>query len=96
LKAAGSEGVLVSGIQDKTHSCWLLQLIKLWLVRRIPAGARQIRKGSNEKVAQLVADMKAGSVHTLLMSGVNPVYTLADSASFVAGLKSYYFSCYVS
>jgi hypothetical protein len=38
--------------------------------------------------------MKAGSVHTLLMSGVNPVYT-ADSASFVAGLKSYYFSCYV-
>jgi molybdopterin-containing oxidoreductase family iron-sulfur binding subunit len=31
--------------------------------------------------------MKAGSVHTLLMSGVNPVYTLADSASFVAGLK---------
>jgi molybdopterin-containing oxidoreductase family iron-sulfur binding subunit len=28
--------------------------------------------------------MKAGSVHTLLMSGVNPVYTLADSASFVA------------
>jgi molybdopterin-containing oxidoreductase family iron-sulfur binding subunit len=30
--------------------------------------------------------MKAGSVHTL-MSGVNPVYTLADSASFVAGLK---------
>jgi molybdopterin-containing oxidoreductase family iron-sulfur binding subunit len=43
-------------------------------------------KVKREKVAQLVADMKAGSVHTLLMSGVNPVYTLADSASFV-GLK---------
>jgi molybdopterin-containing oxidoreductase family iron-sulfur binding subunit len=52
-------------------------------VRYTTAGARQIRKGSNEKVAQL-ACMKAGSVHTLLMSGVNPVYTLADSASFVA------------
>jgi hypothetical protein len=32
---------------------------------------------TNERVkdvAQLVADMKAGAVHTLLMSGVNPVY----------------------
>jgi hypothetical protein len=47
------------------------------------------KKGSNEKVAQLIEDMKAGSVHTLIMSGVNPVYTLADS--FVEGLKSYNF-----
>jgi molybdopterin-containing oxidoreductase family iron-sulfur binding subunit len=50
------------------------------------SGTRQIRKGSNEKVAQLIEDMKAGSVHTLIMSGV-PVYTLADTASFVEGLK---------
>jgi molybdopterin-containing oxidoreductase family iron-sulfur binding subunit len=33
--------------------------------------------------------MKAGSVHTLIMSGVNPVYTLADTASFVEGLKNF-------
>jgi molybdopterin-containing oxidoreductase family iron-sulfur binding subunit len=45
------------------------------------------KKGSNEKVAQLIEDMKAGSVHTLIMSGGNPVYTLADTASFVEGLK---------
>ncbi len=51
------------------------------------SGVRQIRKGSNAKVAQLIADMKAGSVHTLIMSGVNPVYTLADSNSFVEGIK---------
>ena len=31
--------------------------------------------------------MNAGSVHTLIMSGVNPVYTLADSKLFVEGLK---------
>jgi molybdopterin-containing oxidoreductase family iron-sulfur binding subunit len=31
--------------------------------------------------------MNSGSVHTLIMSGVNPVYTLADSAKFVSGLK---------
>jgi molybdopterin-containing oxidoreductase family iron-sulfur binding subunit len=47
------------------------------------SGTRQIRKGSNEKVAQLIEDMKAGSVHTLIMSGVNPVYTLADTASLL-------------
>jgi molybdopterin-containing oxidoreductase family iron-sulfur binding subunit len=41
------------------------------------------KKGSNEKVAQLIEDMKAGSVHTLIMSGVNPVYTLADTASLL-------------
>jgi molybdopterin-containing oxidoreductase family iron-sulfur binding subunit len=34
----------------------------------------------------LIEDMKAGSVHTLIMSGVNPVYTLADTA-FVEGQK---------
>jgi MoCo/4Fe-4S cofactor protein with predicted Tat translocation signal len=51
------------------------------------SGTRQIRKGSKEKVAQLVKDMNAGSVHTLIMSGVNPVYTLADSKAFVEGLK---------
>jgi molybdopterin-containing oxidoreductase family iron-sulfur binding subunit len=55
-------------------------------VKLSTSGTRQIRKGSNEKVAQLIEDMKAGSVHTLIMSGVNPVYTLADTAS-VEGLK---------
>jgi molybdopterin-containing oxidoreductase family iron-sulfur binding subunit len=37
------------------------------------------------KVTQLIKDMKAGSVHTLIMS-VNPVY-MADSSTFVEGLK---------
>lgn len=88
LKAAGSEGVLVSGIQDKNAQLLVIAINQALVSQAYTtAGARQIRKGSNEKVAQLVADMKAGAVHTLLMSGVNPVYTLADSASFVAGLK---------
>ena len=53
----------------------------------VTSGARLIRKGSNAAVAQLLKDMNAGTVHTLIMSGVNPVYTLADSKSFVDGLK---------
>ncbi|NRT14013.1 molybdopterin-containing oxidoreductase family iron-sulfur binding subunit [Flavobacterium sp. 28A] len=88
LKAAGANGVLVSGIQDKNAQLLVLAINQaLGSTAYSTSGTRQIRKGSNEKVAQLINDMKAGSVHTLIMSGVNPVYTLADSASFVAGLK---------
>ena len=88
LKAAGANGVLVSGIQDKNAQLLVLAINQaLSSLAFVTSGTRQIRKGSNEKVAQLIADMKAGSVHTLIMSGVNPIYTLADSASFVEGLK---------
>ncbi|GIZ10404.1 TAT-variant-translocated molybdopterin oxidoreductase [Flavobacterium sp. UMI-01] len=88
LKMAGAQGVLVSGIQDKNAQLLVLAINNALASEAfVTAGTRQIRKGSNEKVAQLINDMKAGSVHTLLMSGVNPVYTLADSASFVDGLK---------
>jgi molybdopterin-containing oxidoreductase family iron-sulfur binding subunit len=50
----------------------------------IPLG-QDIRRDQTRRL--LIEDMKAGSVHTLIMSGVNPVYTLADTASFVEGLK---------
>ncbi|SFD24613.1 TAT-variant-translocated molybdopterin oxidoreductase [Flavobacterium phragmitis] len=88
LKAAGSKGVLVSGIEDKNAQLLVLAINQVLASEAFStAGARQIRKGSNAAVAQLVKDLNAGSVHTLIMSGVNPVYTLADSASFVSGLK---------
>ena len=88
LKAAGSKGVLVSGIQDKNAQLLVLAINKALASESFSTtGTRQIRKGSNEKVAQLVNDMKAGSVHTLIMSGVNPVYSLPNSKDFVDGLK---------
>jgi molybdopterin-containing oxidoreductase family iron-sulfur binding subunit len=88
LKAAGSKGLLVSGIQDKNAQLLVLAINQALASEAFSTiGTRQIRKGSNEKVAQLIADMNAGSVHTLIMSGVNPVYTLANSAKFVSGLK---------
>ncbi|KAF2329499.1 TAT-variant-translocated molybdopterin oxidoreductase [Flavobacterium ginsenosidimutans] len=88
LKAAGSKGVLVSGIEDKNAQLLVLAINQVLASEAFStAGARQIRKGSNVAVAQLIKDLNAGSVHTLIMSGVNPVYTLADSDSFVSGLK---------
>jgi MoCo/4Fe-4S cofactor protein with predicted Tat translocation signal len=88
LKASGSKGLLVSGIQDKNAQLLVLAVNQVLASESFTtSGSRQIRKGSNEKVAQLIKDMNAGSVHTLIMSGVNPVYTLADSTTFVEGLK---------
>jgi MoCo/4Fe-4S cofactor protein with predicted Tat translocation signal len=88
LKAAGSTGVLVSGIQDKNAQLLVLAINQaLGSAAFSSAGARQIRKGSDQAVNQLVADMKAGNVHTLIMSGVNPAYTLPNSTDFVDGLK---------
>ncbi len=88
LKLAGSKGVLVSGIQDKNAQLLVLAINqKLASEAFSTIGTRQIRKGSNEKVAQLIKDMNSGSVHTLIMSGVNPVYTLANADAFTAGLK---------
>ncbi len=88
LKLAGTKGVLVSGIQDKNA-----QLLVLAINGQLDSeafnltGTRQIRKGSDSKMNQLIADMKAGSVHTLIISGVNPVYSLPNSKDFVDGLK---------
>jgi MoCo/4Fe-4S cofactor protein with predicted Tat translocation signal len=88
LKAAGSKGVLVSGLDDKNA-----QLLVLAINRALgseafnPSNARQIRKGNNSDVKQLLADMKSGSIHTLIMNGVNPVYTLPNGKEFAEDLK---------
>lgn len=88
LKSAGSQGVLVSGIEDKNAQLLVLAINQVLASEAFStAGSRQIRKGSNAVVSQLIKDLNAGSIHTLIMSGVNPVYTLADSAAFVSGLK---------
>lgn len=88
LNAAGSRGVVVSGIDDVDAQLLVIAINnKLQSQAFNPGVARYTRKGDAKAVAQLVNDMKAGSVHTLIMSGVNPVYTLANSADFAEGLK---------
>jgi len=88
LKAKGSKGVFVTGLDDVNAQLLALAINNaLSSEAFMPGAARLIRKGDNKAVAQLVNDMKAGSVHTLIMSGVNPVYTLPNSADFAEGLK---------
>ena len=88
LKAAGSKGVLVSGIQDKNAQLLVLAINQALQSEAFSTvGTRQIRKGSNQQVAQLIADMQADRVGALIMSGVNPVYTLPNSDAFKAAFK---------
>ena len=88
LNQSGTKGVLVSGIDDKNAQLLVLAInAKLNSEAFNPNQTRQIRKGSNQAVAELVADLNAGKVHTLIMSGVNPVYSLADGKAFADGLK---------
>jgi MoCo/4Fe-4S cofactor protein with predicted Tat translocation signal len=43
-------------------------------------------QGDDAAVAQLVKDMNSGAVGVLMMSGVNPAYSLPNAAEFKAGL----------
>ena len=89
LKAAGSKGVFVTGLDDVNA-----QLVAIAINQALqsaafnPSDAILTRKGDAKAVAQLVADMKAGKVHTLIMNGVNPAYTLANAKEFTDALKS--------
>ena len=88
LKAAGSKGVLVSGIQDKNAQLLVLAINQVLQSEAFSTvGTRQIRKGSNQQVAQLIADIESDKVGALIMSGVNPVYTLPNGQAFKAALK---------
>ncbi|MDD3003351.1 TAT-variant-translocated molybdopterin oxidoreductase [Flavobacterium sp.] len=88
LKASGSKGLLVSGIEDKNAQLLVLAINSaLNSEAFVGAGIRQVRKGSNEQMTQFLADLKGGAVHTVIMSGVNPAYSLPNSKEFVESLK---------
>jgi molybdopterin-containing oxidoreductase family iron-sulfur binding subunit len=88
LKKAGSNGVVVTGIQDVNAQTVVLEINEALASKAFdPKTPIKTRQGNDKAVAKLVADMKAGKVGAIIMSGVNPVYTLANAADFVEGLK---------
>lgn len=88
LKAAGAKGVVVSGLDDVNAQLLVLAINNALQSEAFnPAGARYVRKGDAKAVAQLVSDMKSGAVGTLIMSNVNPVYTLPNGEEFAEALK---------
>jgi molybdopterin-containing oxidoreductase family iron-sulfur binding subunit len=88
LKASGSRGLLVCGIEDKNAQLLVLAINSaLNSAAFIGAGIRQVRKGANEVISEFLADLNSGNVHTVIMSGVNPAYSLPNSKEFIRGLK---------
>uniref|UniRef100_UPI004048FA79 TAT-variant-translocated molybdopterin oxidoreductase n=4 Tax=Gelidibacter sp. TaxID=2018083 RepID=UPI004048FA79 len=89
LKKAGSNGVVVTGIQDVNAQTVALE-INAYLNSKAfdPKTPIKTRQGNDKAVATLVADMKAGQVGAIIMSGVNPLYTLPNASDFAEGLKN--------
>ncbi|MBD0824821.1 TAT-variant-translocated molybdopterin oxidoreductase [Aestuariibaculum marinum] len=88
LKKAGSNGVVVTGIQDVNAQTVVLEINEYLASKAFDAKAAiKTRQGNAKDVANLVAEMKAGKVAAIIMAGVNPVYTLPNAADFAEGLK---------
>ena len=88
VKAAGSKGVVVTGLDDVNAQLVVFAINEaLQAEAFLPEQTKYVRQGNAAKVTELIKEMNAGKVHTLIMSGINPVYTLANSAAFVEGLK---------
>jgi len=89
LKRAGSKGVVVSGIPDVNAQTVVLEINEALASKAFdPKTPIKTRQGNDKTVMQLVADMKAGKVGAIIMSGVNPAYTLPNAAEFIEGLKN--------
>jgi len=88
IKAAGTKAVVVTGIQDKNA-----QLLTLAINNAINSevidvvATKNVRKGNDAAVTQLIADMNAGKIGAVIVNNSNPVYTLPNSTEFVEGLK---------
>jgi len=89
LSKAGSNGVVVTGIQDVNAQTVVFAINEALASKAFePNTPIKTRQGNDKAVAQLVADMNAGKIGALIMSGVNPMYTLPNAADFEAGLAN--------
>jgi molybdopterin-containing oxidoreductase family iron-sulfur binding subunit len=88
LKKAGSKAVVVTGINDVDAQALALEINEALASEAFDKEApRKIRQGNDKAVAQLISDMKAGSVGGVIMAGVNPVYTLPNGDEFAQLLQ---------
>ena len=88
LSLAGSNAVVVSGIQDVNAQTTVLEINEHLRSKAFdPKTTINTRQGSDKAVMQLVADMKAGKVGAIIMNGVNPMYSLPNASDFKEGIE---------
>lgn len=85
LKQAGRRALVITGSLDVNE-----QLVANWINNKLGAYGTTLdlrrpsrqKLGDDDALAQLIKDMSAGSVKTLIVWGVNPVYDLPNGAAF--------------
>ncbi len=88
IQKAGSNAVVVSGLQDVDAQLVVLEINKAIRSKAFNESTpRTIRKGDAKAVGQLVKDMNAGRIGGLLIAGVNPMYSLPNANEFKTGLE---------
>ena len=88
LKKAGSNAVVLTGIQDVNAQTVVLEINEALSSKAFDTKTTiNTKQGNDKAVMQLVADMKAGKIGALIMCGVNPMYTLPNASDFAEGLK---------
>ena len=89
LKKAGSNAVVVTGIQDVHAQTVAIEINEALSSKAFDAKTTILTKQGNDKaVTELITDMKAGNVGALVLCGVNPMYTLPNAKDFGDGLKN--------
>ncbi|MFP4844191.1 TAT-variant-translocated molybdopterin oxidoreductase [Winogradskyella sp. PE311] len=84
---AGSNAVVVSGIQDVNAQTTVLELNEHLRSKAFdPNTTIHTREGNNNAVMQFISDMNSGKVGAVIMNGVNPMYTLPNASEFSEGL----------
>ncbi len=89
IKSGNQGSVVISGIQEQNYQSLVLEINeKLNSHSFLPSKTILTRSSSNEAISKLVSEMNSGNVGAIIMSGVNPVYSMPNSNAFVQGLKN--------
>jgi molybdopterin-containing oxidoreductase family iron-sulfur binding subunit len=93
LKKAGSKAIVTTGLPSQEA-----QLLAFKINESLGSeifdtdNPRYIRQGNTKAVQRLVKDMKSGRVSGLMISGVNPAYSLPNGKEFKKAFKNLDFS----
>ena len=89
IKSGNQGSVVISGIQDHNYQSLVLEINeKLDSYSFIPSKTILTRSSSNNAISKLISKMNNGNVGAVIISGINPVYSMPNSNDFVQGLKN--------